>query len=94
MKTIKQAINELSEEQLERYKLEPVVYPFIDGVKFAEEWIRIEDEIPENGVLVLFKFDNDDNLVSTGLHNGKIFCPDFRFGTSDKVTHWRPITHK
>ncbi|GAB1358562.1 hypothetical protein MASR1M31_03400 [Porphyromonadaceae bacterium] len=99
MKTIQEAANICGIQMCDKYGMTidmsiPCEDSFEAGVKFAEEWITIEDEIPENGVLVLLKFDNDDTLVSTGLHNGKIFCPDFIFGTSDKVTHWRPLNRK
>ena len=67
---------------------------FIAGVAFAQQWIRVEDELPEEGVKVLVKF--DDNAVEFGILRKNEFFPEdeicYYFESQPK--YWRPIELK
>ena len=72
---------------------------FRAGIKFAERWIPIkEEELPEYDQ-ILIKFDN--NATCSAVYNkdndGKltIWWGGANAGLDqNKVTHWRPISHK
>ena len=59
---------------------------FKAGVKFAQQWIRVEDELPEENVYVLVKCTNGKRTQFDidYLLNGK-------FHKRTNVTRWRPI---
>ena len=74
---------------------------FQAGVEFAQQWISVEDELPESGELVLVAIENCFiDVVCARILSGKWNCrlyiptghPDFII--EDKVTHWRPIEYK
>jgi len=59
---------------------------FCKGAEFAQQWISVDDELPELGIVVLIKDKN--NYV--GMSCRRYGDWDYKFrGT---VTHWRPIT--
>lgn len=60
---------------------------FQDGVEFAQRWIPIEEQLPENDsrTLLLVKHENG-NIYITTYFNSRFFLAD--------VTHWRPIELK
>ena len=78
---------------------------FKAGIKFAQRWISVEEELPKEGISVLFK--NDFGFFGIGiLENGV-----WRMCTVEKIagllnlkeyvlekfslpTHWRPIELK
>jgi len=59
-------------------------YAFIKGVEFAEEWIPIEEELPEIGNYILTK--NEKNI---GL-SLPLTMWDIK-DISEYSTHWRPV---
>ena len=60
---------------------------FIAGVKFAQRWIPIEEELPEKLVQVIVKFEDGWCTCTWITEDG-----DFAFNV--KPTHWRPIELK
>ena len=60
---------------------------FIAGVKFAQRWIPIEEELPEKVVQVIVKLENGWCTCTWITEDG-----DFAFNV--KPTHWRPIELK
>ena len=97
MKTIEEAAKENA------IKTEPILYQgkaekaFKAGIEFAQRWIPVEEELPEeeNGfykpVLVL----NDNySLVSSAAYKNGMFIPDNPVLSHSEITHWRPIELK
>lgn len=76
---------------------------FKSGVKWAEQWISVKEELPirmllENGItiscsdFVLTKTECGNVFIGRYEHNqSKWFIPE---GTEMVITHWRPIEHK
>ena len=60
---------------------------FIAGVKFAQRWIPIEEELPEKLVQVIVKLENGWCTCTWITEDG-----DFAFNV--KPTHWRSIELK
>lgn len=99
MKTIEEAARNYSWELRRKIKdikgdiSEQSFHTFIDAVSWAERWIPVEEEIPNEGVYVLIKRKREDgyeDIVLNKISNGKWVCqlPD------TATTHWRPIEHK
>lgn len=69
---------------------------FIDGVAWAERWIPVEEELPDNQDIVLVK--TDKGCVSTAYLHGKksgfICYGQEAYNDFGEVTHWRPVEHK
>ncbi len=69
---------------------------FIQGVAWAERWIPVEEELPDNQDIVLVK--TDKGCVSTAYLHGKksgfICYGQEAYNDFGEVTHWRPIEHK
>lgn len=69
---------------------------FIDGVAWAERWIPVEEELPDNQDIVLVK--TDKGCVSTAYLHGKesgfICYGQEAYNDLGEVTHWRPIEHQ
>lgn len=68
---------------------------FIDGVAWAERWIPVEEELPDNQDIVLVK--TDKGCVSTAYLHGKksgfICYGQEAYNDFGEVTHWRPVEH-
>ena len=65
---------------------------FIAGVEFAQRWISVEDELPEEPTFLIAKKLN--GLVLGLFYNAN---KDFMYGEiiqTPQVTHWRPIELK
>ncbi|KAA6315646.1 MAG: hypothetical protein EZS28_055387, partial [Streblomastix strix] len=64
------------------------------GVKFAEEWIPVERELPEKAETVLYK--RQDSGRKRGFCYGQVLQDKFLASVSHLITptHWRPINHK
>ena len=66
---------------------------FIACVAFAQQWISVDDELPDIGKCVLLN--NSENQYTTGYYCAGEFRTDF-----DKkellvpISHWRPIELK
>jgi len=93
MKTIDEIAKEYSVDLTEQSIL-------IEGINIAQRWIPVEEELPEQGEVVLFKmtidkFDNS-SYVSTGHIDNKIPIIDFDGVDIERidVTHWRPVDFK
>lgn len=69
---------------------------FRSAVAWAEHWIPVEEELPDNQDIVLVK--TDKGCVSTAYLHGKksgfICYGQEAYNNFGEVTHWRPIEHK
>ena len=100
MKTIEEVTKEFSEKSVWACPIS-----FKAGVEFAQRWISVEDELPEEGVSVLIK--NDFGCIGIEILENGIW----RMCTVEKIagllnlkeyelekfatpTHWRPIELK
>jgi len=70
----------------------PFELGFYAGVEFAERWIPVEEELPENDDLLLVK--NADNKIATAMFDDERFYVDYGAISPNRITHWRPINHK
>lgn len=96
MKTIEQAAKECANNKCLNNEIHKSVFKagFIFGVKFAEQWIDVNDELPPQDELVLVKFkivEGCDDITVLELSDENVW--HFRGDEFDKypVTHWRPI---
>ena len=69
---------------------------FLDGIKYAQTWISVDDELPEEigGVFPTSKFvlaltSANEPCIALYNHNSKVWSILER--GFDKITHWRPI---
>jgi hypothetical protein len=69
---------------------------FRNAVAWAERWIPVEEELPDNQDIVLVK--TDKGCVSTAYLHGKkygfICYGQEAYNDFGEVTHWRPINHE
>lgn len=69
---------------------------FEAGVAFAEEWISVRDELPENQDIVFIK--TDKGCYGTGYLHGKksgfIVYGIEAYKEFGDVSHWKPINRK
>lgn len=90
MKTIKQGLEEAYTKAGENAYFGN---GFNEGVKFAQQWISVDDELPENQDLVLVK--TNLNSISTaylhGIKSGFITYGEDAFVEFGEITHWRLI---
>jgi hypothetical protein len=103
MKTIKEAVIEYLEEnypQPRSLNRGDLTDAFLEGVAWAERWISVEEELPEEGRLVVVKYDyvyisfSDEEgkcsrIYDFAIWNGKEWQSEY----FDHPTHWRPIEH-
>ena len=108
MKTIEQAardaLNEYPSYVVNAASVLSVFHKgFAMGVEFAQRWIPVSEELPEDGEIVLITIEDCHIDVVVGIFNGKewmcrLYVPtghtDFIIYGIDKVTHWRPIEYK
>lgn len=94
MKTIEEAAKEFSKETYDTFHQHHRMKGFIAGIEFAQRWIPVEEELPEFGLVVLFKEMNNNARI----HLGRICQDTDNFVemaiTYKNVTHWRPIELK
>ena len=102
MKTIEEAAKEYAEKL--NYSMEakhnmcPMDFEisFKKGIAFAEKWISVEDELPENDNIILVK--TNLGCVATAYLHGKksgfIVYGDEAYKEFGNITHWRPINRK
>lgn len=91
MKTIEEAAGAFVKEW-NGYHL-PQQSCFVEGARFAQRWIPIEEELPSNVSSILVRNSDFSPIRSTALYQDGKFYPDFLL-THDQVTHWRPIELK
>lgn len=111
METIKEAANKYSmcslncDAECDTFETEDEKMPccnrlqrksFIDAVAWAERWIPVEEDLPDNQDIVLVK--TDKGCVSTAYLHGKksgfICYGQEAYNDFGEVTHWRPIEHE
>ncbi|MDR0874207.1 MAG: DUF551 domain-containing protein [Prevotellaceae bacterium] len=94
MKTIKQSgeayINSTYHNSDDKSNFDRAMRIYQAGIQTAQEWISVDSELPEIGVIILMK--NKDNDYSTGSLHSDGFAPDFPL--NGEITHWRPIERK
>ena len=95
MKTIEEAAREYA-KKTDKANAEWVAEDFTEGVKYAQRWIRVEDELPELGETVLVK--EGDKVAIAEFTLTKHREPHQYFLVKSTVTmgisHWRPIELK
>ena len=96
MKTIEEVSKEFSEKSVWACPIS-----FKAGVKFAQRWISVEDELPEVGVEVIVKTINLKYSIAKMYtpkdYNGNILGEKEWKGSGtfkSSITHWRPIELK
>ena len=92
MKTIKEAAHEYFRKTQLGLENPGSESGFIAGVEFAQRWISVEDELPEEPTFLIAKKLN--GLVLGLFYNAN---KDFMYGEviqTSQVTHWRPIELK
>jgi len=92
MKTIEQAAKDYAERNTlntgaDRTKREN---SFKAGADFAQQWISVEDELPEERIIVLVRFNNSSLALAEIMDDLWII-----YGNVNRdVAHWRPIELK
>ena len=71
---------------------------FKAGVEFSQRWIDVNDELPQQGDLVLVKYTiisgcSDITLLELSYGN-TWHCRGVDFRRPKAITHWRPIEYK
>ena len=101
MKTIKEGIRHCIEclkylSNYPPYEPESVKHGFVQGVYFAQEWISVDDELPENQDIVLVKTDLGCVTIAYlhGKKSGFIVYGEDAYIEFGNITHWRPIKRK
>ena len=73
---------------------EPVEQSFLAGIKFAETWISVDDELPENEEIVMVKYSDDAIYILYHIDNIWYGGYMFRNEEFEKPSFWRPINRK
>ena len=98
MKTIKEAAHEYFRKAQLGLENPGSESGFIAGVKFAQRWISVEDELPqEQGYYLVLKiplFRGNCNVVVAEFGKNNTFYYQRTNSTIENVTHWRPIELK
>ncbi|MDR1562278.1 MAG: DUF551 domain-containing protein [Dysgonamonadaceae bacterium] len=97
MKTKKEAAQEYA-QRTDKANAEFVAEDFIAGVEFAQRWISVKDELPEeNGCCYFVKTPrppkNCDVIVAEFCNRNDIFYSESNDNPVE-ATHWRPIELK
>ena len=97
MKTIKDTANKYAESRYSR-KAHPTADAysaarngFIAGYEFAQQWINVNDELPEENVYVLVMQDDSDYTDIAYLEDGEWYYSNNDLQLSFNPTHWRNI---
>ena len=105
MKTIEKAATDyqtkiyedvFEESSLSEQKLQ-CINDFKAGVAFAQEWISVEDELPERGIVVLAKCGKTYWIADLQPHGKGLTLYSIRgsrYSEEFEATHWRPINRK
>lgn len=105
METIKEAANRMFPDcnnESDQRTIEMFRDIFRRGVEFAQQWISVEDELPDFDIDVIWKMDSGHYFVSDIDHDcdfdtlKKIYESPLldKFECQDKITHWRPVELK
>ena len=103
MKTIEQGYKEhLLSRQTANGRKETGSYPprsyFNAGVKFAQQWISVDDELPDSTkVFIKITIKGDADSEDSYDYSVGVFYKgnwDVFFGKNRPITHWRPIELK
>ena len=108
MKTTKEAAREHIDKINHKPIIDDVIRGFIAGAKFAQRWISIEDELPEDTQEILMKNVDWENVnYPEGVRSGWYNPTHCKYYTSlwddnkeeyitsvSTPTHWRPIELK
>lgn len=103
MKTAEQAAREYAESKSTYFDEGATIEmgaSFLLGVKWAERWIPVEDELPENSmrVIVCTQLPNGARLITGGWYGrepGEMgWNVDIDNWPGLEVVGWRPIEHK
>lgn len=101
MKTIEEAAKEYAITRSYENKIQFILdnEAFKKGVEFAQRWIPVEEELPEEGTnflhhnrFVLIKL--LDGKIKTALLMHGVWYFDELFHQNAIITHWRPIELK
>jgi hypothetical protein len=106
MKTIEQAAKDYSAECYlynDAMRMQAETH-FEAGVEFAQRWIPVEEELPEEGALVQAKYEKrlTDTQVKIGYtyatcrtneFTSELWLVDTGYNAG-RITHWRPIELK
>ena len=87
MKTIEQAAAKYADTRTDRIEFRGVARAgFIEGAAFAQRWIPVSEEVPEENTEVLVKCRNGKRI-----QHDVDFIMNGVFHRRKNVTHWRPI---
>jgi hypothetical protein len=95
MKTLEQALQELKSPDESNYELNLKQQAFKQGVKFAQEWMPAEKELPKERQSVIVRFDiRRDDLY--GLTTGHVTAGVWHLQSygnycNPRVIDWRPL---
>lgn len=92
MKSIEENADEYASEAYIVFPQAAVKTAFMAGYKAAQEWISVEDELPENDCRVLSKWKNKKGDDKFGINSYDQFDKKWQYEfDSIIITHWRPI---
>jgi hypothetical protein len=96
MKTIKEAATERANslcfpKNKEEFR-KMIHQAFCSGAKFAQQWISVDEELPELNKAVLIK--NKTGVGIGSRYSGKSFIGKGFTSSWGEVTHWRQIELK
>ena len=70
---------------------QPYIDAFLAGYNAANEWISVDNELPENMRAVIVRDNGISPIRSIALFQDNIFYPDFAVLKHENITHWKPI---
>jgi hypothetical protein len=91
MKTVKEAAHEYAQKNVTL----SVYAAFTEGVEFAQRWIPVEDELPDEKEAVFHLVKTDGGCAAGTYFNKKWYIDSWLINLKHTpVTHWRPIEFK
>jgi len=89
MKTIEQAAEEYLIDRDYNHNISNAIekIAFKTGIEFAQQWISVDDELPEHAQQVIMK---SENRIIAGFYEYKTFR-NHKSELVYDVTEWRPI---
>jgi len=92
MKTIEEAAQEIFSKRANQSKYD-ISNAFKDGVAFAEEWLKVDDEMPPSSDDLLAKSPEGIIHLTNWRPAYNIFCCQNKYESTIGWT-WRPINRK